>query len=66
MVALMKAFVPGTLLTWLVSLFIGSGGSTGGFLYIHHMTFGEHGVYWSWPLFTIGTLLAWFLLAISE
>ena len=66
MVALLKAFVPGTLLTWLVSLFIGSAGSTGGFLYIHHAPFGEHGLFWSWPLFTAGTLLAWFLLAVSE
>jgi len=66
MVALIKAFVPGTLLTWLVSLFIGSAGSTGGFLYIHHLTMGEYGLLWSWPLFTVGTLLAWLLLAVSE
>lgn len=66
MVAFIKACVPGTLLTWLVSLFIGSAGSTGGALYIHYLTLGEHGLFWSWPLFTIGTLLAWILLALSE
>lgn len=66
MVAFIKAFVPGTLLTWLVSLFIGSAGSTGGVLYIHHLSYGDHELFWSWPLFVVGTLLAWFLLTVSE
>lgn len=66
MIALIKAFVPGTLLTWIVCLFIGSAGSAGGFLYIHLLNLGEHHLFWSWPLFIAGTLLAWAILAMLE
>ena len=68
MIALMKALPLGILLTVVVALFIGSGGSTGGFLNIFHFTVEEpdmninFGMYWSWVLFLIGTGLAWALL----
>lgn len=64
--ALIKAFVPGFLLTWVVSLIIGSNGSRGGILAIQHTYVEGHGFYWSWPLFIAGTGLAWALFAMME
>jgi hypothetical protein len=61
MISLLKALFPGALLTWIVSLFIGSGGSRGGFLYIHQTALAGYEFYWSWPLFIAGTGLAWAL-----
>lgn len=61
---LFKALIPGLLLTWLVSSAIGSQGSRGGWLSIERIFIQEHLLYWSWPLFVIGTVLAWILLAL--
>lgn len=58
MFALLKAIVVGVFLAWLVSLFIGSGGSGGGMLYVRHVAVAGYEFYWSWPLFVIGTGLA--------
>jgi hypothetical protein len=58
MFALLKAIVVGLFLAWLVSLFIGSGGSAGGMLYVRHVAVWGYEFYWSWPLFVIGTGLA--------
>lgn len=66
MIAFIKALVPGSLLTWIVCLFIGSAGSSGGFLHIHYLTVGDYSLFWSWPLFSAGTLLAWFILSMLE
>ena len=63
--AMFKALIPGMLLTWIVSGLIGSNGSKGGFLVIHYVSLSgndtfavqQHGIYWSWPLFTCATLL---------
>lgn len=59
MIALIKALLPGALLSWLVSTFIGSKGSTGGLLNIQHVTISDTQIYGSWTLFIIGTALAW-------
>ena len=56
--ALIKALVPGFLLTWIVSLIVGSNGSRGGILAIQHSYIEGHSFYWSWPLFIAGTALA--------
>ena len=56
---LFKALVPGGLLSWLVSTAIGSQGSRGAWLTIERLHYEQHGMYWSWPLFVIGTVLAW-------
>ncbi|WP_228242852.1 hypothetical protein [Porphyrobacter sp. GA68] len=63
MVALFKAVIPGGLLTWIVCMFFGSAGSSGGFLHVYSQHLADHSIYWSWPLFTVGTLLAWFVYA---
>lgn len=58
MFSFLKAIVLGIFLAFLVSLFIGSGGSTGGLLNVKHVTVSTYGFYWSWPLFVVGTALA--------
>ena len=66
MIALFKALLPGAILTWIVSLFIGSGGSRGGFLSIHDVTVAGFEFYWSWPLFLLGTGLAWVIFHVMD
>lgn len=56
--ALFKAIALGALLTWLMSLFIGSAGSSGGQLYVRQLIIGGQAIYWSWPLFLASTGLA--------
>lgn len=64
-IALFKAVPLGIFLTVLVCLFIGSGGSSGGFLNIRSMDVDlafiglSFDMYWSWIMFSIGTGLAW-------
>lgn len=57
--SLVKALIPGLLLTLVVALVIGSNGSAGGFLNIHQTAIGGQEFYWSWPLFIASTGLAW-------
>jgi len=58
MIALLKGLIPGGILSFIVSLFIGSGGSSGGFLYVHQVTLVGYNFYWSWPLFIAGAALS--------
>lgn len=61
--AFIKALALGAFLTWLVSLFVGSTGSTGGQLYIQHFRLGGgYTLLWSWPLFVSSTGLSWGIL----
>lgn len=60
-----KALVPGALLSWIVSSIIGGRGSRGAWLAIERLHFDQHTIYWSWPLFIAGTLLAWALFAMT-
>nr|WP_137677062.1 hypothetical protein [Parerythrobacter lutipelagi] len=63
---LVKAIPLGGLLTGIVSLVIGSTGSRGGQLAIHHMAVGSYDLWWSWPLFLAGTGLAWGLMMMQR
>ena len=58
MFAFLKAVVLGIFLALIVSLFIGSGGSSGGLLNVRHVAVETYQFYWSWPLFVIGTALS--------
>jgi hypothetical protein len=68
MIKLLKAIPLGILLTVIVCLFMGSGGSSGGVLNVHryHIDISQIGVdfrmYWSWVLFVASTGLAWALM----
>jgi hypothetical protein len=55
--ALIKGLIPGFLLTFIVSLILGSNQSRGGFLDIFRATIEGQSFYWSWPLFIAGTLM---------
>ena len=61
-----KAVPLGVILTWVVALVIGSTGSTGGQLAIHHLHMGDATMLWSWPLFLAGTGLSWGLLVMQR
>lgn len=61
-----KALIPGLILTLVVATIIGSNGSAGGFLQIHHTAIEGHAFYWSWPLFVAGTGLTWGILWMME
>jgi len=67
-IALLKAVPLGLFLTALVCLFIGSAGSTGGFLHIRNMDVDlamigvSFDMYWSWTMFLVSTGLAWAIL----
>ena len=53
MMAFLKAMALGLFLALLVSLFIGSGGSSGGMLNVREVVFEGYRFYWSWALFLI-------------
>ena len=66
MFAFIKALFLGAFLSAIVSLFVGSAGSTGGLLNVHGgLVAGMH-LYWSWTLFLIGTGLAFGILWLME
>jgi len=54
-----KALIPGTILTFVVCLIMGSNGATGAWLDIHRITFESYDIYWSWPLFVASTGVSW-------
>lgn len=61
-----KALIPGLVLTLIVATILGSNGSTGAFLNIHHTALGGQEFYWSWPLFVVSTGIAWGIFAMME
>lgn len=62
----LRAVPYGAFLAWIVSLFMGTSGYRGGHLGIEALQFGDTVVLWSWPIFAIGTALAWALLAMQR
>lgn len=66
MFAFLKALVLGAALALVVSLFIGSGGSSGGLLNVREVVVQDFGFYWSWALFVIGTGLSFGVFLLME
>jgi hypothetical protein len=69
--SLVKALLPGILLTWIISSILGRNHETGDFLYVHLANLpgqylAHYQFYWSWPLFFAGTCLAWFVFATTS
>jgi hypothetical protein len=64
-VSFLKAVPLGLFLTLLVALLVGSGGSSGGVLNVIPFSLGGVRLFWSWPLFCLGTALAWALLLMT-
>ena len=54
-----KGLIPGSILTFVVCLIMGSNGATGAWLEIHRVTIEGVNFYWSWPLFFMGTGVSW-------
>ena len=66
MMAFLKAVALGIFLALIVSLFIGSGGSSGGLLNVRQVTIEGYQFYWSWAVFLIGTGLSFGLFLIMD
>lgn len=66
MFAFLKAMALGIFLAFIVSLFIGSGGSSGGMLNVRLVTIEGFQFYWSWALFLIGTGLSFGIFLMME
>jgi hypothetical protein len=66
MFAFLKAVALGIFLAVVVSLFIGSGGSSGGLLNVRLVTIEGYQFYWSWALFLIGTGLSFGIFLMME
>ena len=66
MFAFLKAMVLGAFLAFIVSLFIGSGGSSGGMLNVRLVRIEGFQFYWSWALFVVGTGLSFGVLLLME
>ena len=66
MFAFLKAIVLGAALAFILSLFIGSGGSTGGILNVREVAVADVEFYWSWALFVVGTGLSFGLFLLME
>jgi hypothetical protein len=63
---LIKSIVLGAFHAFIVSLFIGSGGSTGGVLNVRHFVIEGVGFYWSWVLFVAGTALSFGIMTLMN
>jgi hypothetical protein len=66
MFALLKAVALGIFLALIVSLFIGSSGSSGDLLNVRLVMIEGYHFYWSWALFLIGTGLSFALFLMME
>lgn len=66
MLLLLKAIIPGLIITLVVSTIVGANGSTGGALQITHMAVQGHQVYISWNLFFAATGLTWLLMLMMD
>ena len=63
---LIKSIVLGAVLSFVVSLFVGSSGSSGGMLNVRHITIQEVSFYWSWFLLVIGTALSFGIMSLMR
>ena len=66
MFAFLKAVGIGIFLAFLLSLFIGSGGSSGGMLNVRSVTFEGYQFYWSWARFLLGTALSFGIMLLRD
>ena len=61
-----KALIPGTILTFVICLILGSNGTSAGWLEVHRITLQGQDFYWSWPFFVAATGLSWALFWMME
>jgi hypothetical protein len=53
----MKALIPSTILTLMLSAAVGACGYTGTYLKLDSFRIGQHAVYWSWSFFVFAMAL---------
>lgn len=63
---ILKSAFLGGVLSWTLAVVIGSQGSSGGQLMIHQMDIVDVKVFWSWPIFVIGSGIAWALMMLQR
>lgn len=63
---MVKGLLLGAVLTYVVSLVIGSQRSAGGFLRIHDIGMGDVHIWWSWPLFLAAGGISWGILTMMK
>ncbi|MEL6238595.1 MAG: hypothetical protein AAFQ90_08395 [Pseudomonadota bacterium] len=63
---MVKAVILGTILTGCIALVIGSQGSSAGPLFVHPLPVADYTIYWSWPIFIVGTGLSWGLILLQR
>lgn len=66
MISMFKAIPLGVILTLIVCLLVGSGGSDGGHLNIFNFTVEGYRIFWSWRMFLAGTGLCWALIFMMD
>lgn len=63
---LVKAIPLGAILSGVISLIVGSQGSHGGQMAVHMAELVDYRFWWSWPLFLVGTGLAWGIMMLQR
>ena len=66
MLSFVKALPFAIFLSWILSLFMGTGGTSGGVLAVHRVHIVDVSFFWSWPLFFLGLALTWALLLMMD
>lgn len=61
-----KALIPGTILTFVLCLILGTNHTSAGWLNVHRTAIQSYDFYWSWPLFILATALAWTIFWMME
>lgn len=61
-----KSLILGAILSITIGLVIGTQGTSGGALAIHLVEFADMRLYWSWPVFVSGSVLAFGLLLLQR
>lgn len=61
-----KALIPGSILTFVLCIILGTNHTSAGWLNVHRLTIQSYDLYWSWPLFLLATGLAWALFWMME
>ena len=63
---IVRALLPGFILTFIVTAILAAAGTRGGVLAIQPAPLLDMQVFWSWPLFLLFTALGWTLLSMMD
>jgi hypothetical protein len=63
---LVRALLPGFVLTFLIAAVLWGAGTRGGVLAVQQAPLLDYHFFWSWPLFLVLTALSWVLMAMMK